>query len=218
MEWQKVLENRNHTFVFDQDRIPDKSLIDTIVLEMHRKCPSKQKRVPYQIHILDQSDPDLRLDLYKYTDRNPSSEDPHHNHYNPQVLAPYLFVWSMRPKHTVQSEVLEKETITGIRINEEYDEEEYLYTVTNLEVGLSSMFVSLSAAAHGLAAGYCKCINDNDEIKEKYGFYPILMMGIGYPSKKSDTFFCPVNQKEMYTPNDNWLSKPEIDQYVHYSV
>lgn len=219
MEWQKVLENRNHTFVFDGDRIPDRSLIDTMVSEMHRKCPSKQKRVLYQLHILDQSDPDLRLDLYKHTNRNPDKPvDPGHNHYNPQVLAPYLLVWSMRDANTVREESAEDDLILGKELNAEYRDEQYMFIMANLEVGLSSMFVALSAAAHGLAAGFCKCIQAGDEIKEKYGFEPILMMGIGYPAEDGGSYYCPINRQKIPTPSDDWLSKPEIDQYVHYSV
>jgi len=215
MEWNEVLNNRKQIFVFDQNLIPQREIIDRIIFEMHEKCPSKQKRVVYQLHVFDQNNVNEKLDLYSHTQRDPKSSL---KRYNPQVLAPYVFVWSMRSKEEIQSDVSDWENNNVLKVNEEYDDKSQLFIMANLEVGLSSMFISLSASNYGLSTGFCKCINNNDLIQKKYGFSPILMMGLGYPAEDSKKYFCPINKKLIRTPSDKRLTKPEVDQYVHFSV
>jgi hypothetical protein len=215
MEWDKVLDNRKQTFVFDQEKIPTRKIIDQIIYEMHEKCPSKQKRVVYKLNIFDDNNVRQKLDLYSHTQRNPSSTL---QRYNPQVIAPYLFVWSMRDKQEIDKNVSHIEDNNVLKVNDEYEDKEQLFIMANLEIGLSSMFVALSASNQGLSTGFCKCINHTDLIHKKYGFKPILMMGLGYASEDQKKYYCPINQKLIRTQDDKWLTKPELDQYVHFSV
>jgi hypothetical protein len=207
MQWEDILKSKHQTFTFT-DRVPDKSLIDKIVQEIHAKCPSKQNRVLYDLKILDWSDEELRLDLYKSTERDPNGRRA--GEYNPQTLAPYLFVWSAR-------EIKPMTNSYGEDSNPEYKDPQWQFSVTNMEIGICSMFTVLSAQAKGLSSGFCKCIQ-TPSIEEKYGFTPLLFLGIGYsydlPKKM---FYCPVNKKNMEVPYGSEV-KPEVDSYISYSV
>lgn len=210
MEWRDTIYNRHQTFIFEET-VPDKLLIDKICEEMHARCPSKQNRVKYQMHVLDWSNHQLRMDLYATTDRSPVNEQ--WSHYNPQVLAPYLFVWSDRDLDTI---VLPQDGKTDINI--EYQNPEWARQSNMLEIGLSSMFVALSAADKGLQSGFCKCIKNAEIIDDKYGFWPLLMLGVGYEKPDAPYYYCPILKREVQTPSDSWNPKPEVDQYIHYSV
>ena len=206
MQWEDLLNSRQQSFVF-KNKEPERTIIDKIVEEIHTKCPSKQNRVLYDLKVLDWSNEELRLDLYKSTDRD--SKRP--GHYNPQCLAPYLFVWSQR-------ENLEPSLNKfGEDNNPEYSNPAWKLGVTNMEIGICSMFTVLSAQAKGLASGFCKCINA-DTIEEKYGLNPLLFLGVGYGFELPPRmFWCPVNKKNMSIPYGN-LTKPKVDSYVSYSV
>jgi len=206
MQWADILENKKQTFVFDKT-IPEKSLIDKIVDEIHRKCPSKQNRVLYDLKILDWSDEELRLDLYRATERDPSRP----GIYNPQVLAPYLFVWSERSK------IEPSQNAFGQDNNPEYKDPKIKRQVAYMEMGICSMFVVLSAQDKGLSSGFCKCIHPAI-IEEKYGFTPDLFMGSGYaPALPKRMYYCPVNQRNITAPTASEI-KPEVDSYISYSV
>ena len=207
MDWQNILESRHQCFIFEENK-PDISVIQGIVDDLHTKCPSKQNRVVYNLHIFDWSNKELRMDIYKGTERDPEN---HPGVYNPQTLAPYLFVWS--PRQIEQQKNIHAEGI----LNPEYNDEITFNQQVHMEVGISSMFVVLSAINRGLSAGFCKCIHNHEELKHKYGFTPTLYLGVGY-KKDSIKYFCPVNQREWPAPLNTWYPKPAVDQYVRYSV
>lgn len=208
MQWNDLIHNRTQTFIFEETQ-PDIGLIEQICEEVHARCPSKQNRVKYKLHILDWSDADLRMDLYAHTDRNPT--DPNSCKYNPQVLAPYLFIWTDR-------DVEKKFTRDGVTIlNSEYSDSHWAKRQAEMEIGICSMFTAFAAADKGLQSGFCKCMQA-EKIEEKYGINPILMMGIGYAKNNPTSYFCPILQKEMPVPSDAWNPKPEVDQYIQYSI
>lgn len=207
MDWKQIIENRHQCFVF-KDIAPEKTIIDQILNEMHTKCPSKQNRVIYKLHVLDWADTQLRLDLYKGTERD-SKNFPRLR--NPQVLAPYLFIWT---KRTLEDKI---DIHTGGYLNPEYSDQNIFDQQLHMEVGISSIFVNLSAVEKGLSCGFCKCIHNHDEVNKKYGIDPILYLGVGF-KKDSSTFFCPIEQKELNVPSSKWYDKPMVDQYIHYSV
>lgn len=63
MEWGEILNRRSTTFVWD-DRVPPKELIDEILDEVHAHCPSKQRKVPYHIDVIDNYDPNVRPNAF----------------------------------------------------------------------------------------------------------------------------------------------------------
>ncbi len=206
MQWEDLLKNKKQSFVFKK-QTPDQSIIDSIVEEIHAKCPSKQNRVLYDLRVLDWSNEEMRLDFYRSTDRDPKRP----GQYNPQCLAPYLFVWSAR------EELEPSINKFGEDNNPEYANPRWRAGVTNMEIGICSMFTVFSAQAKGLSSGFCKCIKA-EPIEEKYGFTPILFLGVGYGFDLPPMmYWCPINKKNMSVPYGK-ETKPEVDSYVSYSV
>jgi|SRR6056300_706496 hypothetical protein len=130
MDWIDLCKKRKQTFVF-KEIVPEKNLIDKIILDLHTNCPSKQKKVPYNIEILDWSDKQRRIDIFSktYCDKNTLQD-----RRNPQTLAPYLILFSKRQQD--------------------------VWVDYNLEIGLAAMFFVFSAANLGLDTGFCGCYND----------------------------------------------------------
>jgi len=206
MQWEDILKSKHQTFVFSEQKV-EKNLIDKIVEEIHTKCPSKQNRVLYNLKVLDWSNEELRLDFYRSTERDPINRP---GEYNPQVLAPYLFVWSVR-------EIEPMTNRRGEDSNPEFSDPMWQFVVTNMEIGICSMFSVLSAQSKGLSSGFCKCIRPQS-IEEKYGFTPLLYLGIGYTyDLPKRMYYCPVNKKYMEVPYGSEI-KPKVDSYISYSV
>lgn len=182
MEWQEVLKNRSQIFVFDK-KIPDKTIIEEILNEVHMHVPVKQNNFYYSLEVFNNSDPELRKNIYKTTWAG--------KRYNPQVLAPWLVVF--------------KENHTLVNENKNYHRERI---DANMQIGMSAMFIALSAAAKGLGAGFCQCLYEQDTLKELIGDEVVLLMGLGYKSKK-DNYFCPIDQIVKPVPVKNI---PKIDR------
>ena len=92
MDWIDILQTKKQTFLWS-DKIPEREIIDTILDEVHTHCPSKQNNVPYKIEVLDWADEERRHKIFEDTW---CDEDDITDRRNPQVLAPYLFVFTAR--------------------------------------------------------------------------------------------------------------------------
>jgi|APGre2960657373_1045057.scaffolds.fasta_scaffold00320_8 hypothetical protein len=71
MEWQQILESRSTTYAWE-DTVPSKQLIDEIIQELHDHCPSKQRKVPYYIDVIDNTDPNVRPNAHDILLKNKS--------------------------------------------------------------------------------------------------------------------------------------------------
>lgn len=69
MEWQQILESRSTTYVWD-DVVPPRQIIDQIIQEVHDHCPSKQRKAPYYIDVIDNTDPNVRPNAYEILLKN----------------------------------------------------------------------------------------------------------------------------------------------------
>lgn len=135
MQWESVLYNRRQTFVW-QDRVPAECLIDGIINQLHNYCPSKQKKVPYEIEVHDWRNPTLRKRIFANSWCNSNTLT---DRRNPQLLAPYLFMFKKRD-------------LPGADAAYSYGAE--------LEIGLAAMFLTLTAASLDLDTGFCGCLHD----------------------------------------------------------
>ena len=181
MDWQNVLKNKKQTFLW-ADKIPDRKIIENIVNELHEHCPSKQNHVPYRIEILDWSDKDKRNKIFEETwcDTDDISD-----RRNPQVLAPYLFVFYARDVGNPEDN-----------------------SYTQLEIGLASMFITMSAVNYGLDIGFCGCNRDNGIL---------MILGVGYADSdpKNGKYLNPLSQ-QMCDFHENGESKPTKDKYIKF--
>ena len=185
MDWINILQNKKQTFLWS-NKTPEREIIDTILGEVHRHCPSKQNNVPYKIEVLDWTDEARRHKLFEDTW---CDEDDITDRRNPQVLAPYLFIFTAR----------------GIDLSP--DENSY----AQLEIGLVAMFIALSATNHGLNYGFCAC-NHNSEILLSLG---VGYADPDYVNPKKGKFYNPLLQKRVWlTSSDE--QKPDMSEYIKF--
>jgi len=210
--WDTIIKTRTQTFIFN-DILPDRRIIDKILWEMHEHCPSKQRKAPYRIDVLDWSNQQLRRDIYAGT--YTPDKDP--DRFNSQTLAPYLLVFSKR-------NLTEEE----IGINDELNDWVHFHNVAWNEIGMASTFIALSALSKGIDSGFCACIRNAKEIckefpnmEQKDG--PLLYMGLGYRSN-AKTYMCPIKGTEEEIFGKDWLHKgvvhdrkPPFQKYIGFN-
>lgn len=64
MQWNDLISKRKTTYSWDPT-VPDKELIDEIIREIHEFCPSKQRKVPFYIDLIDNTEHNYRPNAYK---------------------------------------------------------------------------------------------------------------------------------------------------------
>lgn len=208
--WKQLIDIRKQTHAWDMEQEVSKETMDDIFAELHRRCPVKQNRCHYKISVLDYSDPEFRDLYYNFcVDR----DNPNHQ-FNPQVLAPYLLVFSFRDPGEFEAD------FSGSGFNE------YAKQLSCIETGLAGDFIVHAAAARGLNAGFCRCYDTKHEgierIAEKLGIRHvddiIVSIGVGYASDVQETLNpytgqmvpAPWDQKWKYEP------KPDKDDYISF--
>jgi nitroreductase len=143
------------------------------VVDLLKIVPSKQNVYPYSVNIFGYEYFSVKEDLFKLT----SCGEPMPNAYNPQVLAPLLFVWSYRSNNNASSD-----------LNQFGHGHNHVAQLHNsmLEVGISAMAVMTKFHELGYVSGFCKCF-DSNKAKELLSIPQeiILMLGVGYPSSNS---------------------------------
>ena len=210
--WDTIIKTRTQTFIFN-DILPDRRIIDKILWEMHEHCPSKQRKAPYRIDVLDWSNQQLRRDIYAGTYTPDESPD----RFNSQTLAPYLLVFSKRNL-----------SVEEIGLNDELNDWIHFHNVAWNEIGMASTFIALSALSKGIDSGFCACIRNAKEIckefpnmEQKDG--PLLYMGLGYRSN-AKTYMCPIKGTEEEIFDKDWLHKgvvhdrkPPFQKYIGFN-
>jgi hypothetical protein len=187
MNWINILNNREHIFVFDEKK-PNIELINSILNEMHLHMPVKQNKILFNVLVIDNTTDDIKkIKIYESTQTD--YNDKFISRYNPQVLAPYLFLFFIK-----------KET-------------EHLRDEALLQIGMASMFVNFSAINQKVDIGFCRCIKETEIIKNNYNEVQ-LIIGLGYKSDKNE-YFCPVDKKNKPIPKKVSI-KCEPSEYIFY--
>lgn len=146
----------------------------------------------------------LGFDIFYGTDRkgNNQADDLR----NPQVLAPWLLVFSMRILDDVGLNVEMKDYIKARNVSEN-------------EIGIASMFTVLSATAKGLNAGFCACIRNSKEISKRLGHKDkedtLLYIGIGY-ANSDKKYFNPIIHQFLDIPDSDYDQKPGVETYAKF--
>jgi len=192
--WQNTISKKTQIAVWNND-IPDEYIIQDIVNELHLHSPSKQNLVRYNLTVVkNYADVDRKLAIYGSTETWPGS-----SLYNGQVLAPYLFVFSERQygeEHKAKNAI-----------------KNYHYMI---DVGIAASFVAYSAVSKGLSIGFCACLTDSKRLHKIFGFYPDLIIGVGYPDPVETTrFICPILKRYVNAPSRH-VPKPDISEYIRY--
>ena len=199
--WKSIIATKKQAHGWDA-AIPDQSLIDEIVDELHNYCPSKQNLCRYKISVLKNfNDEERKLKLYKSAPRSPQDPD---TNYNPQLLAPYVFVFFN---------------------DEKTDVDETTKEASIMDIGIASAFVCYSAVSKGLDIGFCAC--SGEDMRELFdGERPWLLMGVGYKNTAkparwdradpANIWHCPVKNETLYSHGRPFTEKPQRDTYIKF--
>jgi hypothetical protein len=152
----------------------------------------------------------IRMKLWESVDRkgNGKIDDIR----NPQVLAPWLLLFSYR-NLTDQEMGLNLE----MKISNTHKE------ISQNEIGMASMFAVLSAESKGLDTAFCACIRQKEQIAMMLGHrnseIPIVAVGIGYrDTSPGNTYFNRLIYDTKNIPDSNYDTRPPITKYVKYHV
>lgn len=152
----------------------------------------------------------IRMKLWESVDRkgNGKIDDIR----NPQVLAPWLLLFSYRSL-----------TDQEIGLNTEMKIPSNNKEIMQNEIGMASMFAVLSAESKGLDTAFCACIRQKDQLAALLGHHnseiPIIAVGIGHrDNSQGNTYFNKLIYENKNIPNSNFDTRPPITNYVRYHV
>lgn len=185
MNWEQLIDDRTQTSSWDMDREVSVDILNDIMDEIHRRSPSKQNIVQYNINIIGWDDIEFRNKFKEFTIKDPTAEQPM---YNTQTLAQYLIVLTKRAEAPFDRNDDSVETdLTTHWYNK--------FALPGIEIGMAAVNIAMSAKDKGLDTGFCRCFDWNyehiDDIVEYLGvespFDIHLSIGIGYGSDSKRT-------------------------------
>lgn len=194
--WDDICNNRIATFNWT-DQIPDANVIKKVINNIHEFAPSKQRRVRYNIDVIpNYQNNELKNIIYAGTKADLKSRNPR---YNPQVLAPWLLSFSIRPEGNIETRNI------GY-----YEREAWL------DIGIAVQHASLVSIALGLDVGFCLCIQNKDEMELLLdGRKPVMYLCLGHKNNNT-TYYCPIKKTKTHIPGRDHDTKPSIDEYIFY--
>lgn len=172
-----------------------------IIIDVIENGPKKIPEITQGIH-------NLMFDIFYGTATQKENLNFADDRRNPQILAPWLLVFSNR-------------FLDGIEVgnNIEMKTLEFSKLVSYNEIGLAAMFAVLSATNKGLDTSFCGCIQNQLEISIRLGHrideHPILYVGIGYKSPETK-HFNPITHEYYDNFDKNDDQKPSKDLYIKY--
>ena len=131
---------------------------------------------------------------------------------NPQVLAPWLLLFSYR--HLTDQE---------IGLNLEMKISSNNREISQNEIGMASMFSVLSAESKGIDTAFCACIRNKSEIATLLGHnsaeIPVVAVGLGYrDNEPGNSYFNKLIYDIKNIPDSNYDTRPAMTKYVRYHV
>lgn len=131
---------------------------------------------------------------------------------NPQVLAPWLLLFSYR--HLTDQE---------IGLNLEMKISSNNREISQNEIGMASMFSVLSAESKGIDTAFCACIRNKSEIATLLGHnsaeVPVVAVGLGYrDNEPGNSYFNKLIYDIKNIPDSNYDTRPAMTKYVRYHV
>jgi hypothetical protein len=152
----------------------------------------------------------IRMKLWESVDRkgNGKIDDIR----NPQVLAPWLLLFSYR--NLTEQEIGLNSEMKITSINRE---------IAQNEIGMASMFAVLSAESKGLDTAFCACIRNKSEVATLLGHHnseiPIVAVGIGHrDTTPGNTYFNKLIYDTKNIPDSYYDIRPAMTKYVRYHV
>lgn len=182
----EIIENRKQIRWYDQNRTPDKSLIDECLHKTYTAVASKQNLMPYKVWAIGPFNKGLNQGLYDISAAGVSKVRANYN----LLTAPYQFIYTVRLA-TANSKV--ESDISSGHIQPPLDPNSYktraIIKNTNIEIGMHATILSKMLIEQGLDVSYTLCFQDwelRTDLWQEKGFDFIddevqFIMSAGYP-------------------------------------
>ena len=209
MSIEDIYDSRRQVKVFDEFRIPKKSLIKSLLDKTHTLVPSKQNLMPYKVHILGPSCHKQKQILFDLSKEN----DPD-DHHNTQILAPYVLIFTLR--------LAKANPAVQVRIDmdgHDYsmcDPERYKTEnceLVGIEVGMFTTVLTALALEQEIDVSFMKCFPHWPPGKDKWKDLPFvdetpyLTMALGYRKDKEQPRHQGLKREDKPDVNEviNWI-------------
>lgn len=176
-----TLKNRKFISWFDQDNIPEKKVIKSIIKKTFELVPSKQCIMPYMITVFGPEFKKEKEEIIKLTTHQHMRIE-YGKNLNEQLKAPYLLIFSTR-LITNPSKKIKGMIKKGIRIKvceEDNFNSPEVKASTSLEIGMFSMILTALALEHNIDTAYtlCQFVDPRNQTIVKN--HALFIMSLGY--------------------------------------
>lgn len=213
MDWQELIEAREHHFKFT-DKTVDVQLIRDAIKEAWEHTFSKNLKYPFKVYLLKNDDPEVTKELITIAHRN-DDRPVKRDWGNPQLMAPYLIGFSERDVEYL--ETIYQKTYGRT--------EEGLMNMNYFEAGIFSSFITLSLVNRGLDTAYCQNVRHNSErVQEIFQadskIFFVISVGYGMEPGKSYNWIDPRDDIEKRVPysgrsGEEQYRRPSLDLIFH---
>jgi len=163
---------------FRQDKHPEEEIIKSLITETYNLVPSKQKLVPYKIHVFGPNNLKEKEALYLATKNRNVKVNTNVNY---QIFASYVLLFTSRLCDNPNEEV-KNSMKRGHRYNScNLDKYKISKTISNIEIGMFCSNLSYACLNNNLDIAYTGCLPPNiKQFMPKIEEDIYLAMSIGY--------------------------------------
>lgn len=207
-----LYSNRSQIDTYDLDRIPPNiDLVESMLKTTHDLVPSKQRFMPYKIHVLGPDKTIEKEELYRLTQHRPGGGEGRPSYHNKGSLAPYVLIFTMRKCIPNESIIVRQKR--G-HVYPQCNSNEYRNDVATIstEIGMFATILTGLCMENNLDVSYIKCYpswteEDNNPWKNlNFVSDPVLLvMGIGYKHPDNNRKYADTEFKPDYDEVINWI-------------
>ena len=196
--YEELYTKRNQCNLFSKKKV-DNNVIDKIINDFYNNVPSKQSKYPYFVDILDWSNPDIRLEIFKNCHRD-LTHSIDQDLGNPSVLAPILIAFTPRNVDPQENFILKNKQAA-------------------IEIGIASMFLTFAFENNNYQTGFCGCLSNPDKISRLLNHTEptYLLLGVGKKSYAVN-YLDPRTNTIKKVPNNNYHTnrKPNKNNFITF--
>ena len=185
-EFAEILENRKQIRWYDQEKIPDKEIIDFALKKTYETVASKQNLMPYKVHVVGPLNKEVNNALYETSTWSGITAN-----YN-LITAAYQFIYEVRLAKGSEKVIKDVEINGHIQppMNPELYKTRGGIKNTNIEIGMHATILSKILIENGLDVSYTLCFENNDNNQSERWNNPNLsfitdevqfILSAGYP-------------------------------------
>lgn len=207
----EIYSKRTQIDIYDLEKEPPSELLIRELLETtHDLVPSKQRFMPYKIHVLGPAKIVEKEELYKLTCHIPNNGKA--SYHNQGSKAPYVLIFTARLCDD-SSPSIQMRTKKGHTFGQ-CDPERYKLErdTVNIEIGMFASILTGLSIENGLDVSYIKCYSSwhkgNDNPWHNLDFVDddvYLIMGLGYRNPNNNRKYADIEFKPDYNEVINWV-------------